>query len=501
MAAAEATPLETLVGAIERFVQLPTLELTPAELGDFLVRLRHGIDVLELGFATCAATFAATDEYDAQGSVTPIDWIRHHCRMSAHAAARSVAAGEQMGRLPASVAALDAGEIGFAHFSLLAGVARAVGTTRTSGTLDVAVPGDASGMTARAPGIRRRARFASTSAPSWNWLVSIRSAASATTAPTPVMSSDAAAVLEEQVSAAERNRCEFIPCEGGFLAIRGFFDPVAAATIKTAVLPLARPTGAGDDRPLPRRLADALVEVAAHALDLGAIPTTGGASTHLQLTASVETVMGLDGAPGGDLEFAGAVSAATVQRLACDARVRRVLLGPNSAVIDVGRALRLPSPAARAVLRARSGGCEWPGCDRPVAFTNAHHLVHWGHGGGTDVDNLVLLCYRHHWLIHEGGWQLARVERGRLLAIPPAAGSSLLDARPRCRRRRVAAAARGNLRVPCWSAAAPVGHANRRWLCHAVLRRTRTGFRQLSLCDNAPPLRRVRVLAALNTTA
>jgi hypothetical protein len=64
--------------------------------------------------------------------------------------------------------------------------------------------------------------------------------------------------------------------------------------------------------------------------------------------------------------------------LACDARVRRVLLGPTSAVIDVGRALR-----------ARSGGCEWPGCDRPVAFANAHHLVHWGHGGGTDMDNLV----------------------------------------------------------------------------------------------------------------
>jgi hypothetical protein len=58
-------------------------------------------------------------------------------------------------------------------------------------------------------------------------------------------------------------------------------------------------------------------------------------------------------------------------------------------VIDVGRALRVPSPAARAALRARSSGCEWPGCDRPVAFTNAHHLVHWGHGGGTDVANLV----------------------------------------------------------------------------------------------------------------
>ena len=230
---------------------------------------------------------------------------------------------------------------------------------------------------------------------------------------------DAAAVLEEHVAAAERNRCEFIPCAGGFVAMRAYFDPIAAATIKTAVFPLARPTGAGDHRPLPRRLADALVEVAAHALDFGAIPRTGGARPHLQLTASVETVMGLDGASGGELEFAGVVPAATVQRLACDARVRRILLGPSSAVLDVGRALRLPSPAARAALRARSGGCQWPGCDRPVAFTSAHHLVHWGHGGGTDLENLILLCYRHHWMIHEGGWQLARVERGRMLAIPP----------------------------------------------------------------------------------
>ena len=83
------------------------------------------------------------------------------------------------------------------------------------------------------------------------------------------------------------------------------------------------------------------------------------------------------------------MTAATVQRLARDARVRRVLLGPNSAVIDVGRALRLPSAAARSALRARSGGCEWPKCDRPVAYTNARQLVHWGHGGATDADNLV----------------------------------------------------------------------------------------------------------------
>ena len=98
------TPLESLLQAIQDFVEVPTLELTPFELGEHLIRLRHGIDVLELNFASAAAAFAATDEYETQGSVTPIDWIRHHCKMSGHAAARAVAAGEQAHRFPSSAA-------------------------------------------------------------------------------------------------------------------------------------------------------------------------------------------------------------------------------------------------------------------------------------------------------------------------------------------------------------------------------------------------------------
>jgi hypothetical protein len=421
-AGAAGTPLEALIESIEGFVAGSTVELTPTELGDHLVRLRHGIDLLELGFAVEAAVFAATDEYDAQGSVSPIDWIRHHCHLSRHAAARAVAAGEQVDRLPASVAALEAGEIGFAHFALLAGTARALSATPTDGVdglepgdagSDPSDPADPSAATAPLPFDERTLLELAREHSVGRFISDCTQARHA---------HDAAAVLAEAVSAAERNRCEFLPCEGGFLALRGYFDPIAAATLQTAVFPLAKPTGAGDHRPLTRRVADALVEIAGHALDMGVIPSTGGASTHLQLTASVETVMGLEGAPGGELEFAGAVPAATVQRLACDARVRRVLLGPSSAVLDVGRALRVPGPAARAALRVRAGGCEWPGCDRPVAFTNAHHVVHWGHGGATEVANLVLLCSRHHWMVHEGGWQLARVEQGRLLAIPPARG-------------------------------------------------------------------------------
>src|SRR5580692_3785093 len=122
------TPLEALLGGIQRFITTPGPELTPNELGKHLIRLRHGIDLLELDFASSAATFAGTDEYENQGSVSPYDWIRHNCHMTAQSASRAVTAGEQFGRLLGSAAALDAGEIGYAHFSLLAGVARALST-------------------------------------------------------------------------------------------------------------------------------------------------------------------------------------------------------------------------------------------------------------------------------------------------------------------------------------------------------------------------------------
>jgi predicted restriction endonuclease len=45
--------------------------------------------------------------------------------------------------------------------------------------------------------------------------------------------------------------------------------------------------------------------------------------------------------------------------------------------------------------------------------------VHWIHGGSSDLDNLILLCHRHHWMVHEGNWQLVRREDGKILTIPP----------------------------------------------------------------------------------
>ncbi len=218
-------PLEALIQSIQGFVVESTFELTPTELGDHLVRLRQGIDLLELGFAAEAAVFAATDEYDAQGSVSPIDWIRHHCHLSRQAAARAVAAGEQIHRLPASVAALEAGEIGFAHFSLLAGTARALSAKPTDGgnalsddtgsdladpsalsdPADPSDPTDPAAPVGPLPFDERTLLELAREHSVGRFLTDCTQARHA---------HDAAAVLAEAVSAAERNRCEFIPCEG-----------------------------------------------------------------------------------------------------------------------------------------------------------------------------------------------------------------------------------------------------------------------------------------------
>src|SRR5438128_4121324 len=201
----------------------------------------------------------------------------------------------------------------------------------------------------------------------------------------------------------------------GVVLVNGIHDKVGGAALRTALEPLARRAGKDDDRLRERRLADALVDLAMHALDTRLVPQR----THMQVTTSLETLLGLSGAPAAEMEFSLPISAKAVERLACDCSVTRILLDSDSMVIDVGRAKRRPSGPTYKALKVRDKGCVWPGCDRPATWTSAHHVVHWIRGGPTDLPNLCLLCYRHHWMVHEGGWQIVRTDDGRTLTIPP----------------------------------------------------------------------------------
>jgi hypothetical protein len=91
----------------------------------------------------------------------------------------------------------------------------------------------------------------------------------------------------------------------------------------------------------------------------------------------------------------------------------------DSVVIDVGRSERVIKGPRRRALIARDRHCRWPGCERPAIWCDGHHLVSWLHGGGGEIENQVLLCGRHHWKVHEGGWQLLRAQDNEITVIPP----------------------------------------------------------------------------------
>src|SRR6266568_381031 len=208
--------------------------------------------------------------------------------------------------------------------------------------------------------------------------------------------------------------------------VKAILDKVGGAALRTALEPLAKRSGKYDHRDRERRLADALVELGVHGLDNGA----PGQRPNVQVTTSLETLLGLCGAPAAEMEFSLPISSKAVERLACDCTVTRILLGSDSTVVDVGRARRVISGPQRKALRVRDQGCVWPGCDRPASWTSGHHLAHWIHGGASDLHNLILLCYRHRWMVHEGGWQIVRSDDGRMLTIPPVTEFQSLARRP-----------------------------------------------------------------------
>jgi hypothetical protein len=203
----------------------------------------------------------------------------------------------------------------------------------------------------------------------------------------------------------------------GMYAVDGQLDPVSGAALKTAVDVLAKPNGSDDERTATQRRADAVGELAMHAMDQGTLPRRHSVKPHINLTMTLEGLKGELGVPPAELELSLPISTRTAERIACDCTMSRVLLA-GSMVIDVGRATRTVSPPMRRALRVRDKGCRFPGCDRQVNWTSPHHIVAWSRGGPNNLPNMVLLCYFHHRLVHEGGWQVIKSGR-EFKFLPP----------------------------------------------------------------------------------
>src|SRR3979411_66740 len=265
---------------------LATQDMRLSRVAQKLQQVLHQTDLLQLQAARLAAQFAATEEYDDQGCATPIDWIRLKCHVTSNVAADLIAVGKNLERMPGSLQAVANSEIGFAHVKAMARTASAVGTKfEETPLLEKALESS--------PGkfyyICKHYRHAA----------------------------DRNGFEAEQAEQVESRRLWVSQCEDGTVLLSGNFDPEGGAAILTRLNPLTRKSGAHDGRSLERRNADALVELA----------SGGGSQAQIQVTSSLETRLGRAGAPGADMEHSPLpISARTIERLACDSSIARVLL-------------------------------------------------------------------------------------------------------------------------------------------------------------------------------
>jgi hypothetical protein len=192
--------------------------------------------------------------------------------------------------------------------------------------------------------------------------------------------------------------------------LSGLLDPEGGAVLDATLQAFTAADGPSEPARTPaQRRADALIQLASG--------TPASERAHLSVTVDLATLERRAGYRC-ELDTCGEpIGGETARRLACDAQVSRVITCGRSEPLDVGRATRVVSPAIRRALAVRDGGCRYPGCDRPPSWTDAHHLTHWIDGGTTTLSNLVLLCRRHHRLVHEGGHQLEL--RSRADRAPP----------------------------------------------------------------------------------
>ncbi|MBY4129230.1 DUF222 domain-containing protein [Rhodococcus fascians] len=127
-----------------------------------------------------------------------------------------------------------------------------------------------------------------------------------------------------------------------------------------------------------------------------------------------------DGSGVGWLPWMGPLSRNSSRQLACDCLLTAIVMDENGNPLNLARTVRTVTAKQKRALTARDHGCAFPGCGKPAAWTEGHHIWHWTDGGPTDMNNLVLLCGFHHRLIHHSDWEVFIAADQHPWFVPPA---------------------------------------------------------------------------------
>jgi len=329
--------------------------------------------------------FDSAEGYAASGALSARAWLRWQCNLTATVASERVAISRQMAALPTTEQAFAEGDISYRHVSLIAQTASQLGDRFEPQAENILVD-------------------AAKELDPWRLLRAIGHLKHCL---------DLDGVLGDANEAHGRRFLHLSQTFDGVFRIDGRFDAEGGAVLRTALDAVIGPRLEGDNRMASERRADAAVELARRQLDDGRMPEVGGQKPHLAISVDLATLSKEPGSMAAELEWSLPIPAETARRLACDAAITPVIDG------EADHTSRVLPGATRRALVARDKGCRFPGCDCPPAWTDAHHIKHWADGGPTTLDNLVLLCRRHHRLVHEEGWTLELVHNRELVAIPP----------------------------------------------------------------------------------
>jgi uncharacterized protein DUF222/HNH endonuclease len=329
--------------------------------------------------------FDSGQGYRPSGALTARAWLRWQLNLTASTASERVAIARKLAVLPQTDQALAGGDISYRHVALIAETASQLGDKFEAQAETILV--DVSKEVC--PWRLQRAI--------WNLKHCL----------------DSDGVLTDANKANSRRFLNLSQTFDGVYRIDGWLDAEGGAALNTALDSVMGAWREGEDRSATQRRADAMVEIARRQLDGGQLPAVAGQKPHLAVSVDMATLAKEPGSMAAELEWSQPIPAETARRLACDAAITPIIDG------EADHTSRVVPGATRRALIARDRGCRFPGCDCPPAWTDAHHIKHWADGGPTTLGNLILLCRRHHRLVHEEGWTLELAPDRELVAIPP----------------------------------------------------------------------------------
>ncbi len=308
------------------------------------------------------------------GHLSVVSWLAARVRVGFGRACKQVKLSRALREMPVTAEALGSGEVSSEAASLLVGAREAA--PRAFGQAEAMLVDAAVALPAR----ELRVAIA-------YWC----------------QAADATGAEERARRLWEGRHLHVSPTIEGTVRIDGSVDPESGQSLITALGAIQdswAKDGSEDPRSAPQRRADALVELCRAYLDRSDRPQVAGERPHVVITVDLQSLRGKPGRRS-ELEDTGPITPETARRLACDAGVSRIITMGTSEPLDVGRKTPVVPSGMRRALVLRDGGCRFPGCGRPQAWCDAHHVRHWADGGSTALENLVLLCRRHHRAIHE----------------------------------------------------------------------------------------------------